>query len=209
MKKYKYILFTAGRGPIECMLAVQGIQRKFKEYLDEKKIAFECVKQSKGPVAKSIQSIVFRLDIDNNNILIPWIGSIQWICKSPLRRYHKRKNWFIKCIEVSLSDGIVMDKKEVIVQTYRASGPGGQHRNKVETAIRLTHKPTGIVVTASESKSQLQNKKKAWSRLHQAINAHNKYLKSNQNLDNWIAQIEIERGNPIKSFQGNKFIEEK
>ncbi len=52
---------------------------------------------------------------------------------------------------------------------HRASGPGGQHRNKTESAIRLHHKPSGISVTASERRSQHENRSKAISRLREAI----------------------------------------
>ncbi len=52
---------------------------------------------------------------------------------------------------------------------YRASGPGGQHRNKTESAIRLVHRPTGITVTATERRSQHENRAKAIERLREAI----------------------------------------
>jgi len=55
------------------------------------------------------------------------------------------------------------------VETYRASGPGGQHRNKTESAVRLTHRPTGVVATATERRSQHENRRRALARLRKAI----------------------------------------
>jgi len=55
------------------------------------------------------------------------------------------------------------------VETYRASGPGGQHRNKTESAVRLTHRSTGVVVTATERRSQHENRRRALGRLRKAI----------------------------------------
>lgn len=56
-------------------------------------------------------------------------------------------------------------RKEVDFQTLRGSGPGGQHRNKVETTVRAVHVPTGLTVVASDHRSQLRNKELALERL--------------------------------------------
>ena len=58
---------------------------------------------------------------------------------------------------------------ECSVETFRAGGPGGQHQNKIESAVRLTHRPTGIVVTARESRSQHRNRARALERLRAAL----------------------------------------
>lgn len=58
-----------------------------------------------------------------------------------------------------------IDRADVRVDTMRGTGPGGQHRNKTDSGVRLTHRPTGIVVTATEDRSQHVNREVAWARL--------------------------------------------
>ena len=56
-------------------------------------------------------------------------------------------------------------KKQVVIETYRSKGPGGQRKNKTETAVRLKHLPSGITVVAAEQRTQSQNLKQAFERL--------------------------------------------
>ena len=64
-------------------------------------------------------------------------------------------------------------EKTVLCTFFRSGGPGGQHRNKVETAVRLVHPPSGITVSATERRSQLQNKELAWDRLITQLKTQN------------------------------------
>ena len=97
--------------------------------------------------------------------------------------------------------------KDITVQAYRASGPGGQHRNKVETAIRLIHNPTGLIVTARDSRSKAQNKKRALSKLQDLLTDQNRQMQQDFNIEEWSSKIEIQRGNPAKVFHSEKFTE--
>ena len=60
-------------------------------------------------------------------------------------------------------------KKQVTLETYRSSGPGGQRKNKVETAVRLKHLPSGITVVATEHRSQAENRRLAFERLRKRL----------------------------------------
>jgi len=73
-----------------------------------------------------------------------------------------------------MNDALERLLAECDVETYRGSGPGGQHRNRRDSAVRLTHRPTGIVATATERRSQHQNKEVALERLAGKLAARNR-----------------------------------
>ncbi len=68
--------------------------------------------------------------------------------------------------------------REVRIQTFRSSGPGGQHRNVTDSGVRIVHEPSGIVVTATESRSQGRNKEKAFERLIERLKESNRIEKT-------------------------------
>ena len=76
-----------------------------------------------------------------------------------------------------MNDELSMDEKNLVVTFYKASGPGGQKKNKTESAVRIKHLPTGIIVTATESRSQLDNRERAMQRLRQRLAALNRRQK--------------------------------
>jgi len=68
-------------------------------------------------------------------------------------------------------------KQEVVVQTFRASGPGGQHRNVTDSGVRMIHPPSGVTVSATESRSQFRNRARALERLVARLEALNRVKK--------------------------------
>ncbi|OGP93155.1 MAG: hypothetical protein A2157_14655 [Deltaproteobacteria bacterium RBG_16_47_11] len=68
-------------------------------------------------------------------------------------------------------------KRQVTIETYRSRGPGGQRKNKVETAVRLKHLPSGITVVATEHRSQAENRRLAFERLRKRLTKLNRPIR--------------------------------
>jgi protein subunit release factor A len=93
-------------------------------------------------------------------------------------------------------------KKQVVIETYRSRGPGGQRKNKVETAVRLKHLPSGITVVATEHRSQAENRKVALERLRERLIKLNKPKK--HRIPTSVSLKAIERRIEEKKIQSKK-----
>ena len=94
---------------------------------------------------------------------------------------------------------------EVRVDTMRASGPGGQHVNKTETAVRATHLPSGLSATAQERASQHQNKQLALARLQERVRQQMARCQAEHDRHRWDQHNQLERGNAVRVFKGRRF----
>jgi len=98
---------------------------------------------------------------------------------------------------------VEIDERDIVYETMRSSGPSGQNVNKVETAVRATHLPSGLSVLASDMRTQVQNKKLAKERLVMKLSAIEEGKALEQTHSVWMNHNTLERGNPVKTFKGN------
>jgi peptide chain release factor len=200
------IQLTAARGPVECMWVVAKVLKELLKELGTNAIRYEIVQKQNGIENGTVQSVILRLEGNQaKKVVAQWKGTICWIGKSTYRKHHKRKNWYIACLELETTRVVAWSEREVTFQATRSSGPGGQHVNKVSSAVRATHGPTGIQVLASDSRSQHQNKKIALERLRNKVQCYLSEQLESSLQTQWKNQIDLQRGNPVKTFTGGDF----
>jgi peptide chain release factor len=194
-----YIQITSGRGPAECCRVVSKVVECLLKEARRQGIYAEVVEREEGEINRTLLSAVLFLAGENLETFVDsWEGTVQWIAQSPYRKFHKRKNWFIGVQCLPVFEEHKWNESDIRVQTLKASGPGGQHVNKTESAVRVTHIPSGISVMASDERSQLQNKKQAIERLKIKLAAYELERAMNFAQENWQNHNELERGNPVR-----------
>jgi len=198
---------TSGRGPAECCWVVAQILRVMMDEAKKRGLTHSLLQVENGPEKDTLYSATIQLkgkEVDT--FMKEWMGSILWVGRSPYRPYHKRKNWFVAVNKLNLiQEEVSIPDQDIAYQAIRSGGPGGQHVNKVSTAIRATHIPSKRSILASDSRSQLQNRKLAKERLIQLLQLDRLQEKDQKEKEDWQNHNALQRGNPVKVFKGGGF----
>lgn len=200
MRVKKYVQITAGRGPVECARVVTLVARNMMKELSTLSLTDY---ESHNTLDGCYMSMTLASDEIPESYIREWEGTIQWIAtKNPYRPNHKRKNWFVGVHFFDETELPTINESEIRYETCRSGGKGGQNVNKVESAVRAIHVPTGTAVKVSDERSQPQNKKLAHERLILQLHRKNQQILIDAQTENWSRHNTLERGNPVKKISG-------
>lgn len=193
---------TAGRGPAECRLAIEHVINAMRGEAETAGLTFG----AEAPGRNSGSVLLTIAGQGCEGFARSWVGTIQWMARSEVRPGHKRKNWFVavqRMYPPELEPAIAAN--ELRFETMRAGGPGGQHQNQTESAVRVVHVPTGLSVIARDERSQHRNKALAIERIRALLGAVHERNRDAARFRDWLTKIAVERGNPIRTYEGEDF----
>ena len=209
-------MFNNPADPLNCFLDIQSgaggteacdwasmLLRQYLRYAERKGFKTEIMEESAGDVA-GIKSATIKLEGEYAfGLLRTETGVHRLVRKSPFDSAGGRHTSFASVFvypEVDDNIEINIDPSDVRVDTYRASGAGGQHINKTDSAVRLTHIPTGIVVQCQNDRSQHRNRDEAWQMLRSRMFEHEMRIKmaAQQKLED--SKTDVGWGHQIRSY---------
>lgn len=191
------IQISSGQGPQECQLAVGKLFRALQKEFPDIRLLSEKPGYGKG----CYDSIRFSTE---NPEAAALEGSILWICQSPFRPHHKRKNWYVD-VSIIPEKNEISQEADYRIEKFRSGGKGGQNVNKVESGVRVVHIPTGISAVCTEERSQYRNKQLAMQRIQEQIAVMQHREEAKQVHAAWREHTQIVRGNPVRVYKGMEF----
>ncbi|GLK54086.1 peptide chain release factor H [Methylopila capsulata] len=193
------LIVTSGRGPKECRIVVARAVRRLAQ--EAESVGLSVAHDLRDPATEAASALVSLGGGGAETFAAGWTGMIQWIDGS-LRGGGSRRNWFVAVHRiVTPGEAATLRDDEVRFEAMRAGGPGGQHQNVTESAVRAVHLPTGLSAVARDGRSQHQNRKRALERLGALLAgvAAKEALEAKHAA--WLDRISVERGNPKRTVR--------
>ena len=209
-------MFSQSADPCNCFLDIQAgaggteaqdwasmLLRQYLKYAERKGFSSDIEDETPGETA-GIKSATIKVDGEYAyGLLRTETGVHRLVRKSPFDSAGGRHTSFASVFvypEIDDSIEIDINPADVRIDTFRASGAGGQHINKTDSAVRMTHLPTGIVVQCQDSRSQHSNRDVAWRRLRSRLYDHEmkKRMAEQQKLED--SKTDVGWGHQIRSY---------